>query len=93
MAIPWIYLALYIFALSGMSRLYADVMNGKAIVDPVYNTMELTMMVSYWVLVGFIACGYLLIRYACRLAIGVTAAQRISALEKRIEELEANNSD
>lgn len=93
LAVPWIYLAVYLFAWYGMSRLYNDVMNGNAIIDPVYNTMELTMMMSYWVVTILIVCGYLLVRYACRLAAGLTASQRISALERRIEDLESDDSD
>ena len=93
LAVPWVYLAVYLFAWYGMSRLYKDVMNGDAIIDPIYNTMELTMMVSYWVVTTVMLCGYLLVRYACRLAVGVTASQRISALEKRIEDLESDSSD
>lgn len=93
LTIPWLYLALYLFAWYGMSRLYADVMNGKAIIDPYYNTMELTMMICYWVTTAFMICSYVLIRYACRLSVGITAAQRISKLERRIEELESGNHD
>lgn len=88
LAVPWVYAAVYLYVLYGMSVLYNDVMSGKAVVDPIYDNMELTMMMSYWITAGFIVLGYVLIRYTCRSVAGMTASARLSSLEKRVRELE-----
>lgn len=88
LAVPWVYLVVYAFAVRGMAEVYNGVMDGSIVIDPVYTNSQLTIMLSFWVVFAMILCGYILVRYACRLAVGMTATQRIQELERRVEELE-----
>lgn len=93
LTIPWMFLLVYMWVVKRMAVAVNDVMDGDVCVDPVWTNTQLTMQLSFWVTVTMIAVTYILVRYACRLAAGVTNNQRISALERRVEELESDDTD
>lgn len=76
-----------------MARIVNDVMDGDVDVEPVWTNMQLTIQLSFWVTFTMIVVMYILVRHACRLAAGVTNNQRISALERKVKELESDNAD
>lgn len=93
LTIPWMFLLVYMWVVDRMARTVNDVMDGDVCVDPVWTNMQLTVQLSFWVTVTMIVVMYILVRHACRLAAGVTNTQRISTLERRIEELESDDTD
>lgn len=93
LSIPWMFLLVYMWVVDRMARIVNDVMDGDVDVEPVWTNMQLTIQLSFWVTFTMIVVMYILIRHACRLAAGVTNTQRISALERRIEELESDDAD
>ena len=93
MIIPWLFLIVYAWVIRGMAIVLNDVMDGDMVVDPVWTNMQLTMQLSFWVTIAMIAVMYIVVRHACRLAAGVTNTQRISALERRVEDLESDDTD
>lgn len=82
LAIPWIYLTMYLFVLWNMAKVHEGVMEGRIIIDPIYTNDQLTVMLSFWVLFGVIVCGYFLVRHACRSAANVTLSDRVKELER-----------
>lgn len=93
LSIPWMFLLVYMWVVDRMARIVNDVMDGDVDVEPVWTNMQLTIQLSFWVTVTMIVVMYILIRHACRLAAGVTNNQRISALERKVKELESDDAD